>query len=321
MNNLERIAMCLAITAPLLAAPSGALAQRVAGIDVSQFQGNMNWDTAWSQGVQFAFIRASRGGTSGGPNPGGFFNDTEFTDNVNLLHTQATRASNPHTIYNGFYHYARPDLIAVSDGDNVGSTDLFNSQPSNATILASAQDEAQHFYSIVGSHLAPGGADVSRRLRPVLDLEEWGGTTGADPSADQLNAANLSLWAKTFLNTFQTLSNGVRPMIYMSGSPAGTNVNSTLASETFWVANWTNNPNFNPGTGVFSNWSFYQYSSLNNHLGNEYGAGVSDTADIDLDVAHGDINFVRSFLIPEPGSATLALATLAFLTTTRRRRR
>jgi GH25 family lysozyme M1 (1,4-beta-N-acetylmuramidase) len=309
--------------AAVFAVASDASAQtRVMGIDVSQFQGNMNWDTAWNQGVQFAFVRASRGGTSTGPNAAGFFNDTEFSDNVTLLRTQATRASNPHTIYNGFYHYARPDLIAVFDGDNgddANDPNRYNSQPLNATVISSAQDEAQHFYSVVGTHLTLNGTDVSRRLRPVLDLEEFGGPSGADAAADQLNPAKMSLWADTFLDTFQSLT-GIRPMVYMSGSPAGTNVNSTLASETFWVANWNNNPNSNPGTGVFNNWAFHQYSSKDNHLGDEYGAGgATELSDIDLDVAHGDINFVRSFLIPEPGTATLALCA-AFGAMARRRR-
>ena len=318
MNNLERIALLVVVTVSLLAAPSGVTAQRVQGIDVSQWQGNMNWDTAYNQGARFAFVRASRGGTSTGPNPSGFFNDTEYTDNVSLLRTQATRASNPRTIYNGFYHYGRPDLIAV---DNTNTS--VNQQPALSTIIASAKDEAAHFWSVIDQDMSRSGIDASRRLRPVLDLEERGGEDGADadttPDTDALTAANLSRWADEFLNEFSALSGGIRPMLYMNTNYATNFVNSTIADETLWVANWMDDPTLNPGDGVFPNWAFWQYSSAGNALGDEYGAGVSESADIDLNVANGDINFVRSFLIPEPGGTMIALI-LGGLGFVRRRR-
>jgi GH25 family lysozyme M1 (1,4-beta-N-acetylmuramidase) len=295
---------------------------RVQGIDVSSFQGNMNWDTAYDQGVRFTFMRASRGPSAGT----GFFNDPELFDNISLLRSQATRASNPRTIYNGFYHYGRPDLIAIHSNDG-GDPD--DQQPTFTTIQNSARDEAAHFWSVIDQDMSRSGADALRRLRPVLDVEERGGEdstgTGGDadtfPDTDVLTRANLSIWVDEFLTHFTSLSGGIRPILYMNTNYATNFVDSRLADEKLWVANWTDDPTGNPGDGVFPGWSFWQYSSAGNQLGDEYGASVGETADIDLDVANGDINFVRSFLIPEPGTATLVVGfALTYLGTTRRRR-
>jgi GH25 family lysozyme M1 (1,4-beta-N-acetylmuramidase) len=289
---------------------------RVHGIDVSQFQSNMNWDTAYNQGVRFAFVRASRGGTSGP----GFVNDTEYADNVSLLSTLATRASNPRTIYSGFYHYGRPDLISVAN-----TNPSADQQPTLTTIINSAKDEAQHFWSVIDQDMSRSGVDASRRLRPVLDVEERGGEdadANGVPDTDALTKANLSRWVDEFLNEFSTLSSGIRPILYMNTNYATNFVDSSIADEKLWVANWTDDPTGNPGDGVFPGWSFWQYSSAGNDLGDEYGASVSETADIDLNVANGDINFVRTFLIPEPTGATLALLLgLAHLGSRRRSRR
>ena len=313
MKHLQALSVVLVLTC----VGDVALAQtRAHGIDVSQFQGTMNWDTAYNQGVRFAFIRASRGGTSGP----GFVNDTQFLNNVTRLHDQATRASNPRTIYNGFYHYGRPDLIAVANTNT-----SVNQQPSLTTIINSAKDEAAHFWAVVDQDMSRSGPDASRRLRPVLDVEERGGEDADDngiPDTDALTATNLSRWVDEFLNEFDSLSGGIRPMLYMNTNYATNFVTSSLADETLWLANWTDDPTGNPPDGVFPTWAFWQYSSADNMLGDEYGASVGETADIDLNVANGDINFVRQFLIPEPTGATLALLLgLAHLGSPRRSRR
>jgi len=310
--------------------PSAASAQRAKGIDVSHFQGTMNWDTAYSQDVRFAFVRASRGGTGSGTWGSQSLDDTQFSANVLSLRNLAVNQNK--VIYNGFYHYARPDMIAVNDGNNGGGSgfNFTNSQPSLATIIANAQDEAQHFYNVVGSHYAPGGPDIGRRLRPVLDVEERGGPTGQDTGADALTRANLSLWVDTFLNRFQQLTGGVRPLLYMNNDYCTFNVDTSLADEDFWIARW-NQTSFgnplttgSPPTGVFGGaWDFWQYDSQNG-LGTAYGAEPPPLAspDMDLNVANGDINFVRTFLVPEPAGAAITMGlALSWLTGSRRRRR
>ncbi len=321
-RKFTRLLIGTAVAAVALSMGSVADAARTQGIDVSQWQGNMNWNTAYSQDVRFTFVRASRGGTKNGPYGIGHVEDGKFVRNVNELRALAVNSNK--TIYNGFYHYGRPDLIAVNDGNNVGTGNTMNSQPSQSTILASAHDEAQNFYSFVGSHLTLNGVDAGRRLRPVLDLEERGGPTGEDPNADIISPANLSIWALAFMDKFQQLSGGVRPLVYMNTNYSQVAVTSAVAGEDLWIANWNQTTYGNPVTGTGSpptgvfgagNWDFWQYSADGNGKGLTYGA---QSTDIDLDVANGDLNFVRGFLIPEPGTATLALA--AAFTLLRRRR-
>ena len=287
------IALAVAIT--LFAGVSTALAQtRVQGIDVSEFQGAMNWTTAYNAGVRFTFIRATRGPASGT----GSGNDIRTTTNV-----PAARAAG---ILAGVYHYARPDLIAVATG-----------QPTTAALTASAQSEALHLYHVAKNYMLPG------YLRPVLDLEERG---GPDDGTTALTPASLSFWATTFSNEIQRLAN-TRPLVYMNTNFASNYVNSTMASQDLWVANWNQTTygaplgTGSPPTGTWGTngktWSFWQYSADGNGKGAEFGASSSA---IDLDVARGDINFVRSFLVPEPGTAA-GLAVLAAAALARRRRR
>src|SRR5687768_9806527 len=109
MRIAQLLLAVVCVSGPLAGAVQ---AQRAFGIDVSHFQNVMNWNTAYDQGVEFAFVRATRGPTSGVA----FLNDTQFNNNVAGLHDLAVNQNK--TIYNGFYHFARPDLIAINDGNN-----------------------------------------------------------------------------------------------------------------------------------------------------------------------------------------------------------
>ena len=296
----------LAALAVALGSAPAAANHRATGVDVSEFQGTMNWNTTVGAGIDFAFIRSTRGGTtgsstaSGGNTVGaGRYDDIRFATNI----AQSKNAG----LLVAPYHYGRPDTIAVVGG-----------QPTDAVVRAAARDEAAHFVQIAGSFMTAG------YLRPVLDLEERGGASGSNPNSDILTDAKITLWANTFMDEVFTLK-GVEPIIYMNGDFATNHITSTgLDSRDLWIANWEEvtfgNPvtgHGGPPTGQMPGWSFWQYSSTG--TGSTYGA--SSTA-IDLDVANGDVNFVRSFLIPEPGGATVALLlSLAHLSSRRRRQR
>ncbi|THU78877.1 glycoside hydrolase [Dendrothele bispora CBS 962.96] len=79
----------------VLAAPLNELERRQSGpkgIDVSHFQGSVNWNTIVNNGVKFVFIKATEGTT---------FTDPNFSNN----YVGATNAG----LTRGAYHFAHPD--------------------------------------------------------------------------------------------------------------------------------------------------------------------------------------------------------------------
>ena len=61
MRRSLAIAVALAALAALAFAPIAGAQSRVPGIDVSRFQGQINWDSVARDDVEFAFAQASRG--------------------------------------------------------------------------------------------------------------------------------------------------------------------------------------------------------------------------------------------------------------------
>jgi autotransporter-associated beta strand protein len=165
-------------------------------------------------------------------------------------------------VYMGAYHYARPDLN-------------------------SATTDAAHFVAIAGPYLGNG------YLRPMLDIEAQSFT---------LSTSALSTWINDFCTYVTNQYPNADPLIYIGASAAGSEVNSSVTSHGLDVAQWGSNsidppvPTGNPSTGVWNgNWAFWQYGSK----GRVNGIG-GGTANVDLDVANGDINFVRQYLIGPP---------------------
>ena len=233
----------------LIAHPRLAFAVRSAGIDVSDYQGDIT-TTEWTQihndGRDFAWTKATEAGG---------FTATTFVNNM----VRGTNAG----VYMGAYHYARPDL---NGGD--------------ATV------DAQHFINVAGPYLTAG------YLRPMLDIEA---------QSFGLSTTALSNWINTFCSYVTARYPNSDPLIYIGASAAGSEVNSSVTSHGLDVAQWGSNsvdppvPTGNPSTGVWSNWAFWQYGSQ----GRVNGIG-GGTANCDVDVANGDINFVRSYLIGPP---------------------
>ncbi|WP_082190166.1 lysozyme [Frateuria defendens] len=73
----------------LFAAATGS----VAGMDVSGWQGNVNWSGAWSNGARFAYVKA-----------------TEGTGYTNPYFAQQYNGSYNVGMIRGSYHFARPDV-------------------------------------------------------------------------------------------------------------------------------------------------------------------------------------------------------------------
>ncbi len=285
--------------APLFLAASfpfapAASAQRAIGIDVSYWQSSnanptqtiINWQSVAKPvaqgggGVQFAFIRASRGGTTGdttsagGSNTGTLsqrYDDPYFEDNMNDAKANGILA--------GAYHYARPD-IATNTG----------------------LDEANHFLEKAGAYMKPGN------LRPVLDLEQGSNRTTTD----------LTNWALAFSDRIFAVK-GIRPLIYCSISYAN-EVDTRINNHDLWLARYfssgtpaptdpsVQNAIDPPASGTTNTygawapgypstpyptprpWDFWQYGSS--------GTCPGISGNVDRDIANGDIEFVKEFVVP-----------------------
>jgi len=289
------------LAALLGAAVPARAQQRVLGIDVSAWQGNLS-TTTWAtfkrptdqqvggifgDGRDFVIIRASRGGTTG-------YYDQSDANNLNGLNTLSQRYDDPYYVQNitratnagmlaGTYHFARADIIATTQNAN--------------GIANTGTDEADHMIQMAGPWMRPG------YLLPVLDLEA--GNT-------QRTTAELSSFAVAFSDRiFQQM--GVRAMIYVNSSYANSEVNSTVPASmpNLWIARPTSgdplttepppslptypnvygvwNPSY-PTIPTPQPWKFWQY---------KVGTGLHGyTGNIDQDAANGGMEFLKDFLVP-----------------------
>ena len=284
--------------------------QRVLGVDVSAWQGSIS-SSSWAtlkrpvsqivaglpgDGRDFVFIRASRGGTTG------YYNQSDPSNN-NGDNTLSQRYDDPYFAQNitrataagllaGSYHFSRPDIIA--------------STPTAGGIANSGADEADHFMQMAGAWMRPG------YLIPVHDLE-----AGINVRSDDAMAQFCLDFSD---RVFEVM--GIRPMLYMNGDYAA-NVLGTaslplrsrvVAENSLWCARYPNQANpgsidvqnghpkdsFTPIYGPWDDapnpphpWKFWQYASTARLNG--YANG---TANIDVNVAQGGIEFVSDMLVP-----------------------
>lgn len=300
-SSKRTFAVLASCVSAYLALPSLSSAQnRVTGVDVSAWQGTVNWTNVAKPvaqgggGKAFAFIRSSRGGTTG------FYNQSD-PENNNGQNTLSQRYDDPFFASNinnataagmlaGPYHFARPDIIA--------------STLNSGGIANTGTDEADHMIQQAGPWMKPG------YLLPTFDLES------GNP---ERTSSQLSQFSVDFSNRIFAVK-GIRPLIY-TGQSYANYVNSTVpaAFPHLWIPRWPNqsNPdaidiqNGNPppspaGSNVYGKWNasfptipnpqpwaFWQYASTIKVPG--IGGG---TANVDGNVAHGDIEFVKDFLVP-----------------------
>src|SRR5688572_4995243 len=289
-------------------------AQRLLGLDISAWQGNIS-QTTWNnfrnvENRQFVFIRSSRGGTTG------FYNQND-ADNSEGNNTFSQRYDDPYFvqninrataagIYAGPYHFSRPDIIETT----------LNS----GGIRNSGADEADHFIQMAGPWMRPG------YLVPIHDLEAGDGIRTDDEMAQ---------FAVDFSNRiFERM--GIRPGIYINGNytanilqPASQSLRDQLARPpanslnspsvyapaypVLWVARWPNQTNPNAidvqGTnpkdtysgfygpwddyGDANPWDFWQYASTARLPSFNNGAN-----NLDVNVLRGDIEYLKDQLVP-----------------------
>ena len=205
----------------------------------------------------------------------GTIQDTKFLQNI----TGAINAG----VIAGCYHYAVP----VYDYDN-------------GIPGADPETEAYRFVTFAGDYIKPG------YLRPMLDLELGGGQV-------PVGATNLSNWANAWIESVRQKT-GVEAMVYCSSNYARNYLNSTLASRTLWLANWTcpSNPQTaSPpfgSLGIWSNWAFWQYTNGVNCY--DYVPGIN--ARVDLDVFNGTLSQLQSnYVIGRPALISHAPTSLS----------
>ncbi|KAI0761118.1 glycoside hydrolase family 25 protein [Irpex lacteus] len=91
--NLKTLSAFVVAAASLVSAAPLEKRGSIPGIDVSHYQGSINWSTVKANGVQFVYIKATEGTT---------YQDPQFSNN----YVGATNVG----IYRGGYHFARPNL-------------------------------------------------------------------------------------------------------------------------------------------------------------------------------------------------------------------
>lgn len=270
MTRTALAAAVAAVSSAIILPARSASAARALGVDVSHYQEVDSWATVQAAGISFVFMKATEG--------------TSYTDPYYNFRDTAIRANS--TLLFSPYHFARPD--------------------SNTAVA-----EANYFYSVAAKSMKAGN------LLPVLDLEDGGLTT---PTAT--SRATLTAWATAFSDRIYALA-GVRPIIYVSGDYARNQLNTGVNSLDLWYANpdyqvssalnnfdatsnygvWNGVPNAKGGSPTAAEWSFWQYNWNGEVAGIDgiaagQGIKANTASNLDLDVANGDIEYVKKFKIP-----------------------
>src|SRR5262245_46464043 len=156
--------------------------------------------------------------------------------------------------------------------------------PENRPTPLGAVQEADHLLAYAGNAVGPGF------LRPVLDLEA---------NAATLSTAALTDWVIAFSNEI-IARRGIyaAPIIYCGQDFANNELDERITNYDLWLRTVgtaadpaTDDPpglGFSDATGVFNNWSFWQYSATGT------SGGITP---LDLDVCHDEYKPLYSFLI------------------------
>ena len=213
-----------------------AKAQRPLGTDVSGYQpANINWAGVKSDGVSFAWVKATESTTYENPN---------FTSQL----TGAASAG----VYVGAYHFARP------------------SHDPNITGASSADSEAAYFWSVAGGYVKAGGG----YLVPMLDWEDTGATNGGGFTITFMSEW-LNEWCNDVSNYAAAEGIIIRPLVYTgtwysvptSGASGYPGLNSTVTNWPDTFAAYPANANAqtgNPGgESPWPSWDIWQYGDTN----------------------------------------------------------
>ncbi|KAH9071025.1 glycoside hydrolase family 25 protein [Lactarius deliciosus] len=204
------------------------------GIDVSNWQGTLNWATIKSQGVQFAYIKATEGTT---------YIDPYFDHN----YVGATNNG----IIRGAYHFAHP-------GSSSGATQ--------------ANYFLAHGGGWSGDGITlPGAVDLEGALilavSPRCQFSDEFFSLQGDCSG--LTHAQMVTWIKDFSNTYHSKTTRY-PAIYTTTSwwtSCTGNSASFGTTNPLWIAHWASSIGTLPAGWSFT--TFWQYADSGPHPGDQ----------------------------------------------------
>ncbi|MCA9229348.1 MAG: glycoside hydrolase family 25 protein [Planctomycetales bacterium] len=246
----------------------------VDGIDVSKWQGTINWTSVKNDGIDFAFVKATEG--------------VNYIDPKYHANMQGAAAAG---VMVGPYHFTRIDSY---DGVPFTSYDGSPFLPGSDPYL-DALSEANDFLDAITPYY-----DTGQYLPPVADVEGL-------PSFGSLSLERtfISNWMQIFSDTINNAL-GRRPIIYTSKYGANNRFTSTIASShDLWLAWWkdgtSNNPPVPSDTPLWDPWQFWQYT--------DSGTVNGIAGNVDRDVFDGTLLELQQQLIgyepPDPGSIVM----------------
>jgi GH25 family lysozyme M1 (1,4-beta-N-acetylmuramidase) len=217
------VALFAALATIALAAPAADAGPGRLGIDVSRFNGTIDWTSVRADGVRFAFVAASRGsGADCAVAPTSCGTDPNYDANYANARASGVRV--------GPYHRA------FVDGAN------------EAELLADARAEADVFIASVGT--------IGRKdLSPALDVETPFEVPGPNGLKKWLRAwvkrVHKRLGAKPLIYTNVT-----------SWSSTGNTLEFARRGHHLWVANWgVSKPAVPASNWGGRGWTVWQYTS------------------------------------------------------------
>jgi len=250
----------------LLLCPATARAQFVQGIDVSRWQGDINWTSVKNAGITFAFTKA-----------------TEGVDFVDIKYHQNMQGARNAGVLIGPYHFCRVDS---KNGVPFTSYDGSPFVPGTAP-YDDAVSEANDFLEAILPYYRTG-----QHLPPVADVERL-----PNFPTVALERTFISNWVQLFSDTVRD-SLGVRPIIYRSRSGANTYYTPSVAAEhELWLAWWrgtgTTQPPAQGDTPLWDPWLFWQWTD-------SWSAGGINP--VDGDVFGGTMDELTSLLVGNDGA-------------------
>lgn len=222
---LSALPMALILFALYAASPAEG-GSRPPGIDVSRFQGTIDWAQVRGAGIGFAIAQASRG------------------SGADCAVRPESCGADPYWAYN----YA----TAKANGIRVGP---YHRAFVGGTTLAEARADAAAEAGVFIASVRAGGGLARGDIRPALDFE----TPFAGLRPKQLTAW-VRVWVKRVRGAF-----GARPIIYTNATSWAATGNSrefARSKHALWVANWNvRRPAVPAENWAGKGWSLWQWTS------------------------------------------------------------